>query len=334
MKNKKGSFLISLILAGLFALFLLVSCSEAEQLALATQAADFGKTVVAGAPTIAQQMQTEGAKAAATARRIAPTVIDTAKTQAAKAGTNVARLAPTVQEVAPTVAEVAQTQGARVLQTAQELAPTVFEAAQTIVPPLVDAAKSRIGTQVAEWLATPSPAGGALSSAVAVYIVVQGDILDDVAQRMGSSPEALIQLNQERYPSLAKWPPTLQPGWILIIARQTAAAPISLSTPTPGGVTTGTTPGCDTSSFTFLTQPIQCTQAFLDYVSSTGPALKCVSLQNPLASSSTHTVVVGWYLTDATDQLAYGWFYDAVKQDVLVGPAVVITSSTYLECTP
>lgn len=288
----------------------LLGCTASEQVVLQTKLAELGQTAEV---------------AAATAEKMAPTVGQSAQTKAVE-------VVETAKVVAPTALEEIKTHSVDALGTAQEAAPTVIEQAKTVVPPLLDAARQRLETQVAEWLATATPApGGGVRYATAVYTVQPGDTLEKIAARLGATTDVLVQFNQDRYPAIAGQGGKVEPGWVLIIARLQGAAPRILSTPTPGGPT-GASPGCDVSAFSFLPAPIQCTMTAIDYISATGSNLSCVGFSNLTGHSKTHTVVSGWYLTDANGGITYGWFYDAAKEDVTVGPAVVVTSIDYLEC--
>ena len=57
-----------------------------------------------------------------------------------------------------------------------------------------------------------------------VYTVNQGDTLSQIATRHHVTIEELITLNSSRYPSLARDPSSLKPGWQLRVPKSTAPA--------------------------------------------------------------------------------------------------------------
>jgi uncharacterized protein YkwD len=70
------------------------------------------------------------------------------------------------------------------------------------------------------WLAhTPTP-----TIEYAIYVVQPGDTLSHIALRYGMTVEQLIALNREAYPSLARDPSSLRPGWQLRVTVATSGS--------------------------------------------------------------------------------------------------------------
>ncbi len=208
----------------------------------------------------------------------------------------------------------------------------------TLVPPapgsgaaeLAMTAQAALATQFALLQATPPPPAQQTGSTIVVYRVREGDVLSSIASRFGIPVENLISLNQLRFPWLAGLPQNLQPGMALIVAvipENSQAPVIPFGQPAWSNI-----PGCDVSQVDWLSSPIDCRYATIDFVSKIEMTVGCVSLKNPLGYTLTHEVVTGWMLSGADNTASYGWFTDLDRRVVIVGPAVVSGTGAYTEC--
>lgn len=77
--------------------------------------------------------------------------------------------------------------------------------------------------------ASAAPSSGS-AAATSTYTVVRGDTLSRIAARHHTTVARLVELNRQRYPSLAKNPNLIFAGWVLTFdasASGTRAAPVS-----------------------------------------------------------------------------------------------------------
>jgi LysM repeat protein len=84
--------------------------------------------------------------------------------------------------------------------------------------------------------AAPAPAATASVSAQS-YTVVRGDSLSKIAKRFHTTVGRLVDLNKDRYPSLAKNSRMIRVGWVLKVdgASSNPPAPAPKSSPAPAG---------------------------------------------------------------------------------------------------
>lgn len=199
---------------------------------------------------------------------------------------------------------------------------------------LASTAQASLATQFARLQATPLPpnlsAPPPANTAIVVYRVRQGDVLSSIASRFGVTQEQIISLNQLRFPWLAGLPDNLEPGmtFVMAVTPDTNQLPVVPF----GQAAWSNTPGCVVSQVDWLASPVDCSPATIDVVSKVEMTVGCISLNNPLGYTLTHEVVNGWMLTGADLTASYGWFADLDRRSVIVGPAVVNSTSTYQEC--
>ena len=87
---------------------------------------------------------------------------------------------------------------------------------------------SASATKQPSLLPTPSASG-----AVTLYTVVAGDTLSSIARRFATSVGQLQAWNQDRYPTLATDPGTVQAGWQLVVAGRPGVTPLPTPSSTP-----------------------------------------------------------------------------------------------------
>jgi LysM repeat protein len=235
-------------------------------------------------------------------------------------------IAPAAETAAAEAERFVKTQTAHLQETAQA-------AIQTKAVSFKETAEAQVATESARLLATkiPATAPPPTGKEVITYTVVKGDNLSMIAKQFSTTVDALIQLNKERYPSLVTNPRYIEIGWILIVSF--TVKEISTPAPTPVPTPWSTTPDCDVSRIYWLTPPITCEESVLDAVSEIGLSLGCVVWDdNPLGYYMTHTIYRGWILKDANNVLSYGWFVDKEKNLVVIGPAIVVEKTNYVEC--
>ena len=324
------------------------SLEDTLEARLITEAAELMATAKVGAATKAAELfetakaglATEFVRQATLAPTTLPQVRDTAlariATEAAlripQAQTQAAILQPTLEAGFATEAVVSLTRVASLNQTAQAGATPMVMSTPLVLTQaasMAQTAQAGFATQAASPITTPVPPVISQPPAgkVVTYTVLLGDDLQTIAERFSVPIQYLLIFNQLRYPELKIGAGGVQPGWVLIMA----ADPLELLLPR-SGTAWSNTPGCDVSGVTWLDAPVACGPGTVDVISNVTQRGECVSTENPLGSSLEITRYQGWMLTGAGNILNYGWFYDPVRQAVVVGPAIVTQMSTYQGC--
>lgn len=164
---------------------------------------------------------------------------------------------------------------------------------------------------------------------VVTYTVVAGDTLTKVAYQFSLDVNALVRLNRDRYPSLQRNPNHLETGWVLIVAIGPEVTP---TPPAPAPTAISSVPTCN-ESIVYWANEFSCEDYQLDAVTEVGLSLSCVVLDdNPLGYYVKHTVYKGWVITRNGHTFSYGWYVDREQNKVVIGPAVVTETRTYVEC--
>lgn len=222
----------------------------------------------------------------------------------------------------------AATQAVQVMHTAQP-------GAQTRVVSLKETAAAQVATQAARLASgvRPAPPVPPKDDETVTYIVVKGDSLSLIADRFSTSVDSLVDLNGDRYPSLAQNPRYVEVGWILILAGKAKGQTAPFSTPVPA--IWSQTPGCDISNVDWLDFPLLCEPMILDYVSEVGHNVGCVNLDEGNWSGyyMVHTKLTGYGLKTAQGGLInYGWYVDREKNKTVIGPSIVTGRQSLVEC--
>jgi hypothetical protein len=213
------------------------------------------------------------------------------------------------------------TRAASGMQTSAVEIPTlVIEAGKTGV--------ARAQTQAPIYLTPERPSTGYQlhREDIIVFPVRQPVRVHEAAYRFSTPVDYLIQLNQARYPSITGPESRLERGWTIIIFAGTSGrtdlvpyAPDAWNVfegcggqPSPDGIT--------------------CGAMGLDYVSEKG-RLRPECLPNTAAGEySINSSVTGQILSLNGQPFLYGVYWDAARNMVLMGPALIQESSDETQC--
>lgn len=216
-----------------------------------------------------------------------------------------------------------QTRIASGLQTSQvEIPQTAAAAAKTQA--------ARLATQAPGYLTPERPSTGYQLHAqdILLFHVDKPMRVREAAYRFSSLPEALVEWNRARYPSITGPESRLEAGWIIVIFFGTSGRWDLVPT---GADSWNAIPGCGGTQGS-PADGITCAEVTLDFTSDQGwpkPACMPHTFKGEYSVKSRYQ---GPVLYRDGVPMVYGVYWDAAKNLVVMGPGIIRNRSDVEQC--